>query len=221
MLNQGREFFKKKSSFFWGVVLIAFLIMGYFGMSKSRSINEELLRLHVIANSDSFEDQTIKLEVRDVVLQFVEQKFSQIEDKETMMENVNLNLENIKEAVREYLLSKSLDFDIQVELINMNFPTVEYGLLTVPTGRYDALRLIIGNGVGENWWCVLFPPLCLGNKTTLSFQNSRGDAMQDSLNMDKDYSELDLFRNELEPLQVKFKILELFQGPKRKMSVFK
>jgi stage II sporulation protein R len=220
MFNESLEFFKKKPVILWGALLIALLGIGYLGMSKSKSISEDMLRLHVIANSDLPEDQAIKLEVRDVVLQFMEQNFSQIDNKKTMMDRVNKDLGKIKAEIQEYLGSKKLDFEIQVELVNMTFPSVEYGLLTVPTGEYDAVRVIIGNGTGKNWWCVLFPPLCLGNERTVSFTHETVHKKGASLNQEENLSELNFLENEIEALQVKFKILEIFQGNKRKISVF-
>lgn len=122
-------------------------------------ISDCVLRLHVIANSDSEADQIIKLKVRDAVL-----KYSNIDDtyqsKEEYVRGVQENISDIERTARDTLRELGCEDDVYAEVAKTYFPTKKYGEVTLPAGEYDALRIVIGEGKGRNWWCVMFPPLC-------------------------------------------------------------
>lgn len=118
------------------------------------SLNQELFRLHIIANSNSEYDQKVKLLVRDEILKLDNTIFQSKEISTS-------NLEMIKTTAQEVMLENECELPVQVEVTNMYFTTRFYDEFTLPAGNYDALRITIGEATGENWWCVLYPPLCL------------------------------------------------------------
>lgn len=118
------------------------------------NINNTLFRLHILANSNSEYDQALKLLVRDKILELDSTIFS-------TQNLTNQNLDLIKTTAQNVLQENNCDLPVNVELTNMYFNTRFYDNYTIPAGNYEALRVTIGDAVGENWWCVLYPPLCL------------------------------------------------------------
>ncbi len=129
--------------------------------SACDGIREKVLRLHVIANSDSPEDQSLKYQVRDAVLRDGRDAFSGSETAEGAGEKIRENLSLIRQAAAETVERNGYDYAVRIEIARTYFPTREYDGATLPAGYYNAVRVIIGEGKGKNWWCVMFPPLCL------------------------------------------------------------
>lgn len=124
-------------------------------------ISQNVIRLHIIASSDKPEDQTLKLKVRDSVLkQMREQDFS---DYSIAYNYISNNLDTFKEIALSTLKENGCNDDVHIEFKKCDFPEKSYDLLTFPSGEYIALRIIIGEGVGHNWWCVMFPALCFSD----------------------------------------------------------
>ncbi|MCM1545007.1 MAG: stage II sporulation protein R [Ruminococcus sp.] len=126
-----------------------------------KNIRQEVLRLHVIANSDSYSDQLLKLKVRDSVLEKGKNVFGTAKDKASAEDEIKANLNLIEQAAESEIAANGFDYSVKVEMGKSRFPTKSYGNVTLPAGEYDAVRVIIGEGSGKNWWCVMFPPLCL------------------------------------------------------------
>ena len=118
-------------------------------------------RLHIIANSDSAADQEVKLKVRDAILELVNEYMKDINTKEEAQEYISSNLQIIKEKADSILKENGMDYTAIPIIGRFEFPDKTYGDVVYPAGEYDALRIILGKGEGKNWWCVLFPPLCL------------------------------------------------------------
>ena len=126
-----------------------------------RQISGQVLRLHVIASSDSEADQQLKLRVRDRILA-ASQPFLQDESRKAAAEReIAGHLDELRQAAEAEIRESGYDYPVRVELTKADFPTRTYGSVTLPAGRYNAVRVIIGSGQGKNWWCVVFPPLCL------------------------------------------------------------
>lgn len=123
-------------------------------------LSENVIRLHVIANSDSILDQDLKLKVRDRVLEF--DFLNNLTNKQSAKQVLEENLDFIKSEVEKTLLENGCAKSVTAESVSMLFPIKRYENFTMPAGVYDALRITIGNGEGKNWWCVMFPPLCYG-----------------------------------------------------------
>lgn len=121
---------------------------------------DECIRLHVIANSDSETDQAVKLKVRDAILACARERFSASDRKEAEAELLSLGGE-LMSAVENTLSENGMDYGAGLYFGEFDFPDREYGEKLYPAGKYEALRVVLGDGMGHNWWCVMFPPLCL------------------------------------------------------------
>lgn len=122
----------------------------------------KLFRLHILANSDSEEDQQLKYALRDYLLTDMEEIFADCNSAAEAKEAARKNLALITEKSQQFVYDKGCDYTITASVENVYFTTRQYGGFTAPAGNYDALRILIGKGEGHNWWCVMFPPLCLG-----------------------------------------------------------
>jgi len=125
------------------------------------NIRSNVLRLHIIANSDSEQDQQLKLAVRDAVLEQTSELFTTAYSRNDAEKAVADNLDKLNSIAQCIIKSRGFDYKTEVMLVNMFFETRQYGNIIMPAGRYDAVRIIIGEGKGKNWWCVMFPPLCV------------------------------------------------------------
>jgi len=122
--------------------------------------SDNLIRLHVIANSDSAADQDLKRKVRDEIVRYAAPEFLRAENMDSARLIARANLGGIKEIASREIEAEGRDYPVSVELDSFSFPTKHYGPFVLPAGDYEAVRVTIGAGGGANWWCVLFPPLC-------------------------------------------------------------
>lgn len=121
---------------------------------------EDLIRLHVVANSDGTADQDLKRKVRDEIVRSVASEFMGAENIDSARLTAQANLDRIREIALREIKAEGKDYTVCVELNSFTFPTKHYGPFILPAGDYEAVRVVIGAGGGANWWCVLFPPLC-------------------------------------------------------------
>jgi len=143
-------------------IVTAVLLASFTSFAQECSrIRGEVLRLHVLANSDSEEDQELKLAVRDAVLEGTGEIFTQAPGKAFVQETAQEHLELVRSIAQAVVDSRGYDYTVQVAIVNMYFETRTYQAATLPAGHYDALRITIGKGEGRNWWCVMFPPMCI------------------------------------------------------------
>jgi stage II sporulation protein R len=143
-------------------ILIAAAILSVVPCFGESEIYNNTLRLHVIAQSDSAKDQALKLGVRDAVLEAVSGSLQDCTSFEDAYVTVADMTDTIKSAAEEYLLENGSEHSVKVELGRENYPRRDYGETSLPAGEYTSLRVIIGEGEGKNWWCVLFPSVCMG-----------------------------------------------------------
>ena len=122
--------------------------------------NQPLLRLHIRANSNLAADQAVKLVVRDAVIAYLEKELKDVRDFETAKKEVCKRMGRLQEVSDAVLKSEGFSYKSAAKLANEYFPTKTYGEVTVESGYYDALVINLGNGAGDNWWCVIYPPLC-------------------------------------------------------------
>jgi len=187
-------------------ILCIAIITGYLlsGIVMQKSIAKKVVRLHIIPNSNSTFDQNLKLQVRDKIVEYLSPKLrnsKSIEESKIIIAN---NIENIKELSKQ-ITSQYSDYDINVSLGQSKFPTKNYNNYSFPAGTYDALKIIIGEGSGNNWWCVMFPPLCFTNSSVGAFSKESQAILEKSLSKE----ELNTIKNANQPnVQIKFKFLE-------------
>ncbi len=128
--------------------------------ASAEVIGKNLIRFHVIANSDSETDQSVKLEIRDAILRRVGPQLEKLESTKEAMDYLQNNMDTIIEIANGILSKKSMGYKATASVGKFDFPVKSYNSITLPAGNYTALRVVLGNGDGKNWWCVMFPPLC-------------------------------------------------------------
>ena len=147
------------------IALVAFVVVCIYGwgiVTDSQALRENFLRLHVVGASDSQEDQDVKLLVRDAVLASLEEGLDDLTDPAAAYDYVARMLPKVKEAADRCLQEAGFSDTVAVSLTEEAFPTRDYDTFSLPAGVYQALRVVIGEGEGKNWWCVVFPQLCVG-----------------------------------------------------------
>ncbi len=128
-------------------------------------IVNEIIRFHVIANSDSEEDQNLKLKVRDNVIEYVSDKLKDCKDLSEARKFIVNNKSTIESIAKDTIIENGYSYEVTSMLSRENFPDKVYGDLVFPQGEYEAYRILIGEAKGQNWWCVMFPPLCFVDGT--------------------------------------------------------
>lgn len=143
-------------------MIVALLGLGFTDYAAEQNkIETDLFRLHVLANSDEEYDQNLKLEVRDALLMESGELFKDSKNASESMKIAKENLDEFEEIARKVIAEKGYSYDVTCEVKKVNFDTRVYGEITVPAGEYNALQVKIGEAKGKNWWCVMFPPICL------------------------------------------------------------
>ena len=182
-----------------------FLLLGLLPVHGECEVYDRVLRLHVLANSDSEEDQAVKLQVRDALLRVTEPLLEEISTREEAEAVIRDSLPLLKETADETLKSLGSDHRATVELSRERYPTRTYDQCAFPSGSYLSLRVRIGSGEGKNWWCVLFPPMCL----SAASRESREDAFISVGFTDEQYRVIT--ETDDPTYTVRFKILEVFE----------
>lgn len=164
-------------------------------------IKDEIIRFHVIANSDSEKDQKLKLEIRDEVIKYLEPKLSQSKSINESRKIIKENDKKIKEIAKNVVKDKGYNYKIDSQLSKENFPEKVYGNITLPQGEYEAYRILIGDSVGQNWWCVMFPPLCFVDVTKGEVAYNETEKRMDEI----------VQKEEKENYNLKFKFIEVLK----------
>lgn len=172
----------------------------------SSDISDSVFRLHVIANSDTKEDQDLKYKVRDSLLNYMNNICSNCSSKEEAISIVTNYKDDFKQIALDTIHNEGFSYDVDVEIGNFNFPTKHYGDVSLPAGYYDALRVKIGQAKGQNWWCVMFPSLCFVDVSSGFVPDESKESLKDSLS-DEEFSLIT--DNSSHDIQFKFKLLEL------------
>lgn len=154
---------KKKICVIIGIGIAVF-VTGVMVRGKNRSMQKELaeqvFRFHVLANSDSEEDQALKMQVKEAVISYMKQELPTSESAEVTKAWASKNLPDIVRVAEQVVKEKGYSYPVQAEVTTCDFPDKTYGDITFPAGEYEALRIEIGEAKGQNWWCVLYPNLC-------------------------------------------------------------
>ena len=197
---KGRSLFLKN---FIKAACVAFILTVVYTMipfqAACSDITDDVFRMHILANSDSEEDQNLKLKVRDRLLECSQTLFEQAKSKEEAEKVVADHLQELADAATAEIAENGYNYAVQAEITRMYFTTRHYENYTLPSGMYDALRITIGEGKGHNWWCVMFPSLCINT-------SADGDRKIKETLGDEEY---DLVKNEQH--EYKFFIVEFFE----------
>lgn len=170
------------------------------------SISSKILRFHVLANSDSKEDQAVKEEVRDAVGVYLQPLIEDAESLEETKQIIARNLGQVVATAKETLKKNGFDYEVSARITRTDFPEKTYGAYTFPKGEYEALQIIIGEGEGQNWWCVLYPNMCFKGTVFEVVEEEAGEALKEVLNS---WEYADVFDSE--KVQIRFKFLEYFR----------
>lgn len=196
------------------ITILSFLLFIYtsicalsYASNISTDISNSVFRLHVIANSDSIEDQNLKYKVRDNLIKYMDDICSNCKTKQDAMNLVTVYKNNFKQIALDTIQTEGYNYDVNIMIGNFEFPTKQYGDISLPSGYYDALKVEIGEAKGHNWWCVMFPPLCFVDITSGIVPEESKKYLQDNMKEEEyalisDNSSLDI--------KFKFKILEFF-----------
>lgn len=146
-----------------GIIMIVFLVAGggYISANDETSLSDSVLRLHVIANSDTLEDQQLKLAVKDEVVAYMAKELKDMESLPEVIAIAEEKAPAIEQVAQKAIQKRGYGYPVNVYVSKFDFPAKSYGNMVFPQGEYNAVRIVIGEGRGKNWWCVLFPPLCL------------------------------------------------------------
>ena len=197
----------------WEIALLTgvalFLISGVVALGTQDQLADKVVRLHVLANSDSEEDQALKLLVRDTVLDRAEALLAQSQNRAEAESLLRGQLLEFEELAAGVIAQAGYDYPVTVELEETQFPTKEYDGFTLPAGDYLALRVLIGAAEGQNWWCVVFPPLC-----TTAAADVPASAMAGGLSQE----EVSLITEENTGYVLKFKAVEWWEAIQEKFS---
>ena len=188
-------------------VLIISMLCAFLPIHNEAGLYDKVLRLHVLANSDSEEDQALKLKVRDAVIATVTplvSGLSSLDEVKTTMEN---SLELVRSAALDVITAEGKSYDVAVTLDREDYPTKKYESVCFPAGEYLSLRVMIGAAEGQNWWCVLFPPLCLSAAGTKDRKKTEDAFVSAGLTEDqyKTVTETDNVK-----YRARFRFLEIF-----------
>ena len=177
-----RSTFTFKLQLWEAALFLAFgltLTAGVWASASESALAGQVLRLHVVANSDSDRDQALKLLVRDAVLARAGELLEGVSDRQSAEQALAPHLDELVRSAEDVLAAEGCGDAVTVSLADQWFPTKEYDGFSLPAGQYRALRVTMGEGRGRNWWCVVFPPLCLGSVTEESVETVAGEALSE------------------------------------------
>ena len=178
-----------------------------YAQNISTDIANSVFRLHVIANSDTEEDQNLKYMVRDNLLKYMNSICENCKTKEDAIAIVEKNKTAFEQIAMNTIKEEGYNYSVTINIGNFEFPTKNYGDISLPAGYYDALRVEIGEAKGRNWWCVMFPPLCFVDISSGVVPDESKEFMKNSLSEE----EFALISNQSDnEIQFKFKLLEFF-----------
>lgn len=201
----------KNLKLFFIVFILFFVYIFLSAKSYSSFLEEdlsnEILRLHIVANSNSAEDQYLKLQIRDNILTFISSFYSSNMNKADVISLLLEKEQKIKEIIQTTISKNGYDYSFSFSITNCSFPTKNYGNITLPLGNYDCLNIELGSSSGENWWCVMFPPACIESSTAI-LDTTSAELLNQNLNSET----YNIIQSQRSSYKIKFKILEIFNS---------
>ncbi|MDY5933779.1 MAG: stage II sporulation protein R [Oscillospiraceae bacterium] len=199
--------FSKKIKISICVSMIVAIIFSICSFAKtSEQIRSDVLRLHVIANSDSSVDQNLKIRLRDFLLEEGKSIFDGSVNVENAVKKIEPQIPALEKSAKEFIRASGFDYDVKISLSREYFTTRTYETVTLPAGKYLALRVVIGSGEGHNWWCVMFPPMCV----------PAADKKDEIENI---FTEDEIKLVESSPkYEIRFKVVEICEGIKESLN---
>lgn len=202
---------KQKRDFFLCIIclFIAFLLTLAEGRQKDEAvaarIAPEILRFHVLANSDSTEDQNLKIKVRTMLLNSIYEDLGESASLEETKSYIRSHKDSLEKEAENYMTDLGYNYPAHMELANSYFPTKTYGDMVFPCGNYEAVRVKIGEGKGRNWWCVLYPPLCFVDSSYAVVPDTSKKILQESI----DESDYKILSKNRPKIHIRLKLADL------------
>ena len=210
---------KKILVFMLSIMVIFFSNFSYGNLSyKSTStmqndISNKIIRFHVLANSDSIEDQSLKLKIKDEVIKYMMPKLDESNSIDESRKILKENDKEIKKIAGNIIEKNGYKYSVNTYLGQEQFPIKTYGNITLPQGQYEAYEIVIGNGKGQNWWCVMFPPLCFVDVTKGEISKKETEKKMKKILTEE---ELKCINNSKNSYEIKFKVVEKVKTLKNK-----
>jgi stage II sporulation protein R len=199
-------------------LLVVLIICIIYSGSIQGEIADHVVRLHIVANSDSAQDQALKLKVRDAILEHMHQKYPDGATREEAAQYLKNSLPEIKQIANEVLKENGSRETANVRYGVFSFPTKAYEGVTLPAGMYEAVRVELGEAQGQNWWCVMFPPLCVADAHSLRMDEDAMSELKDGLSEDAYSLITDVTDKSNVAIKVKFRIIEWVESSRIKLA---
>lgn len=188
---------------------VLYRVLTLYSEKKVEALSKGMIRFHVVANSDTVEDQMLKQKVRDRVIAYMEPLLKDSKSVEETRQKIRENLGQIEEIAKDTIKGSDKNYDVYCSLGDASFPTKAYGDIVFPAGTYEACRIVIGEGKGENWWCVLFPPLCYVDAATGVVPLEGKKELEEHLNEEQ----LSIISGlDSSDYEIRFKIVDMING---------
>lgn len=187
----------------------AFIVKSYETKAKDQLVNDisgKIIRFHVLANSDSDIDQSLKLKVRDSVLEYISPKIKDCKSIDESRVIISKYNKEILDICNNVIRRNGYKYDVTAKISKENFPSKTYGSITLPQGEYESYRILIGSAQGRNWWCLMFPPLCFADVTKIDVNENMVEKEMKNVLNDDEYNLIN--DNSKRKITIKSKILE-------------
>ncbi|MBO0549598.1 stage II sporulation protein R [Clostridium botulinum] len=199
------SFYVKYYSYIFLLALIFFNLVYGSTSSEQKNISNKIIRFHVLANSDSIEDQSLKLKVKDEIIKYMMPKLDKSNSIDESRKILKENDKEIKKIAENIINKNGYKYSVNTYLGQEQFPIKTYGNITLPQGQYEAYKIVIGNGQGQNWWCVMFPPLCFVDVTKGEVSTKETEQKMKKVLKEE---ELKAINNSKNSYEIKFKVVE-------------
>ena len=190
------------------LLIFLFINISSYSSQVFTELQDNIFRLHILANSDSIEDQNLKLKVRDEIIKYIQDINCNSTSKQDTISTVANEIENIQLIATQTIANEGYPYPVSVDIGNFYFPTKYYGNISLPAGNYDALKINIGEAKGQNWWCSLFPPLCFIDISSGYVKEEDYKILEENL----DEEQFILISSNSPDVKLKFKIVEMLQN---------
>lgn len=199
-------------------LLVVLVICIIYSGATQNEIADSVVRLHIIANSDSPYDQALKLKVRDAILDHMREKYPNGATRDEAASYLKNSLPQIKEIASGVLRENGSKEQVEARYGVFSFPTKQYEGLALPAGMYEAVRVELGAAAGRNWWCVMFPPLCVADANSLTMDEEAMSQLKDGIGEDAYSLITDVTDRSNVPVKIKFRIVEWVESSKIKLA---
>lgn len=199
-------------------LLVILVICIVYSGSTQKEIADNVVRLHIVANSDSQADQAIKLKVRDAILEHMQTQYPNGATRDEAAQYLKNSLPQIRQIASDVLRENGSNAQVNTRYGVFSFPTKEYEDIALPAGMYEAVRVELGSAKGQNWWCVMFPPLCVADANSLKLDEQAMSQLRQGLGRANYNLITDITEKSNIPVKIKFRIVELVESSKIKLA---